>query len=204
MKVQLETVKGRSVGRDVWESQYRSGSWDYLAGEDEAGHYQAIAELCRHYLPAGNLLDIGCGAGNLVAYLQRHAGPQAPRYTGIDLAQEAVDQAASSFPDAHFHRLDYGIDPVPGSYDGVIFNETLYLFDEPGVVIDKSVDQNMHAGSLLIVSMYGDHHEPIWDALARRCDTVDERLVENRGGVRWKIRLLRPRRPPTHAPDRVE
>jgi 2-polyprenyl-3-methyl-5-hydroxy-6-metoxy-1,4-benzoquinol methylase len=192
MNPEHQRIKGTPVAREVWERQYRSGGWDYLAGEDEAGHYLAIAQLCGRHLRGGSLLDVGCGTGILVAYLQRHAGLTPSRYTGIDLAQEAVSLAASSWPAARISRLDYSTDAAPGRYDGVIFNETLYCFDDPVAVVDKSIAANMHAGSLLIVSMYGGHHEPIWDALASRCDCVDEQEVENAGGVRWKIQALRP------------
>lgn len=190
---QHEKINGAPVAREVWERQYRSGSWDYLAGEEEAGHYLAIAEFCRRHLRDGSVLDIGCGAGILLAYLLRHAGMAPSRYTGIDLAQEAVGQAAASFLDARFSRLDYSSDAAPGRYDGVIFNETLYCFDDPLAIVDKSIAENMHAGSLLIVSMYGDHHEPIWNALAKHCDTIDEQVVENSDKVRWKIQALRPK-----------
>jgi 2-polyprenyl-3-methyl-5-hydroxy-6-metoxy-1,4-benzoquinol methylase len=188
-----ERIKGSPAAREVWEQQYRSGGWDYLAGEDEAGHYLAIAEFCRRHLRGSSLLDIGCGTGILVGCLQRHAGMAPSRYTGIDLAEAAVRQAASSHPGARITRLDYSTDVVPGRYDGVIFNETLYCFDDPVAILDKSIADNMHAGSLLIISMYGDHHEAIWDAIASRCDTVDEQVVENSRGVRWKIRALRPK-----------
>lgn len=195
MSDQQERIKGTPVAREVWERQYRSGGWDYLASEDEAGHYLAIAEYCGRYLRDRSVLDIGCGTGILLAYLQRHAAMAPSRYTGIDLAQEAVDQAASSCEGGRFSRLDYSADAAPGRYDGVIFNETLYCFDDPVAVVDKCIIQNMHAGSLLIVSMYGDHHEPIWDALAARCATVEERVVENSRGVHWKIRALLPHFP---------
>jgi 2-polyprenyl-3-methyl-5-hydroxy-6-metoxy-1,4-benzoquinol methylase len=111
--------------RDAWERQYRSGVWDYLAGAEEAGHYQAIAELYRRYLHGGSVLDIGCGAGILFGWLQSHGGMDPSRYTGIDLAQEAVNHAAASWPGARFSRLDYATETVPGRYDAVIFNETL-------------------------------------------------------------------------------
>jgi 2-polyprenyl-3-methyl-5-hydroxy-6-metoxy-1,4-benzoquinol methylase len=195
MNAQHERIRGSPIAREVWERQYRSGGWDYLTGDDEAGHYQAIAEFYERHLRDGSLLDIGCGTGILVAYLQWHAGMEPSRYTGIDLAQDAVDQAQSSCPGGRFSRLDYSTDAVPGRFDGVIFNETLYCFDDPVAMVDKSITENMHADSLLIVSMYGDHHEPIWDAIATRCDTVDEQAVENARGVCWKIQVLRPRRP---------
>lgn len=64
---------------------------------------------------------------------------------------------------------------------------------DPAAIMDKSIAENMYAGSLLVVSMYGHHHEPIWDAIASRCDTVDEQVVENDDRVHWKIRVLRPK-----------
>jgi trans-aconitate methyltransferase len=191
MNPRHERVKGTSVAREVWEQQYRSGGWDYLAGQDEAGHYLAIAQFCGRYLGDGSVLDIGCGAGILFAYLQRHAGMAPSRYCGIDLAQQAVDQAAAACPGGRFARRDYRGDTVPGRFDVVIFNETLYCFDDPVAILDKSIAENMHAGSLLIVSMYGEHHEAIWDAVAARCNFVDEQVVEN-SRVRWKVRVLRP------------
>jgi 2-polyprenyl-3-methyl-5-hydroxy-6-metoxy-1,4-benzoquinol methylase len=190
---QHERIKGSPIAKEVWEQQYRSGGWDYLAGKDEADHYLAVTEFCRRYLRDSSVLDIGCGTGILVGYLQRHAGMAPSRYTGIDLAEEAVRHAALSCPGASFSRLDYSTDAAPSRYDGVIFNETLYCFDDPVAILDKSIADNMHAGSLLIISMYGDHHEAIWEAIASRCDTVDEQVVENSRRVRWKIRALRPK-----------
>jgi 2-polyprenyl-3-methyl-5-hydroxy-6-metoxy-1,4-benzoquinol methylase len=178
-----------TVAREVREQQYRSGGWDYLAGDDEAAHYQAIAQFYARHLAGGSLLDIGCGAGILLAYLAR-AGMDPARYTGVDLAQEAVDKAASSFPRARFSRLDYSTVPAPGTYDGVVFNETLYFFDDPPAMVNKAIAENMHPHSLLIVSMYGGHHDSLWDALAARCAIVDDQTVENRAAVCWTIRAF--------------
>ncbi|HEX9172364.1 MAG TPA: hypothetical protein VF861_06860 [Telluria sp.] len=150
-------ARGSAAPRETWERQYRSGGWDYPGGPDEAAHYLAIAHLCARHLEGACLLDIGCGTGILLAFLQRHAGMAPSRYSG-----------------------------------GVIFNETLYCFDDPVAVLKKSIAQNMHAGSLLIVSRYGEHHEPIWDALAAHCNTLEQEVVANSRGVRWKIRVLRP------------
>lgn len=184
--------KGSPAERDVWESQYASGAWDYLAGEDEAGHYLAIARFCRRHVPRGALLDIGCGTGILLDHLQREAGIAPSRYTGIDLAQTAVEQAAAHHPDAHFAQCDYAAQTLPGRFDALVFNETLYCFADPLAIVDKCVTENMAPHALLIVSMYGEHHEDIWHALDRRLATVDEEIVDNpQRGVRWKIRALR-------------
>jgi 2-polyprenyl-6-hydroxyphenyl methylase/3-demethylubiquinone-9 3-methyltransferase len=186
---------GRVPGpaREVWEQQYRGGEWDYLAGEDELDRYLAIAEFCNRYLRDSSLLDIGCGTGILFACLRGHAGVAATRYTGIDIAEEAIKRAISSFPGTKFNQLDYSAQAVPGRYGGVIFNETLYYFSDPARILDKCIRENMRADTLLIISMYGAHHDAIWSALESRCDTVDEQVIENDRGVHWKIRVLRPK-----------
>jgi 2-polyprenyl-3-methyl-5-hydroxy-6-metoxy-1,4-benzoquinol methylase len=195
-------LRGTPVERETWERQYRSGEWDYLAGEDEAGHYLAIARFCGRYLEHGTLLDIGCGAGILPSHLQAHAGMALARYTGIDLAEEAVRRASLQFPEARFLQFDYNAGSLPGRYDGVIFNETLYCFDDPLAIIDKCIAENTHPGSLLFISMYGDHHEAIWDAVSTRCHTLAEEVVQNTArNVRWKIRVLRPGAQILTAPD---
>lgn len=186
--------KGSPAERRVWEEQYASGAWDYLAGADEADHYRAIARLCHMHLPRGALLDIGCGAGILLDYLQRDAGMDASRYTGIDLAQAALEQAAARFPQAHFAQCDYAAAALPGRFDALVFNETLYCFADPLGIVEKCITENAAPGALLIVSMYGEHHEDIWAALAARCALVDEEIVDNpQRGVRWKVRALQAR-----------
>lgn len=186
--------KGSLAERDVWESQYASGAWDYLGGADEAEHYLAIARFCRRHLPRGALLDIGCGTGILLDYLRREAGIAPSRYTGIDLAQTAVEQAAARHPDAHFAQCDYAAQSLPGRFDAVVFNETLYYFADPLAIVDKCAAENMAAIALLIVSMYGEHHEDIWQALLARFTIVDEDIVDNpQRGARWKVRALRQR-----------
>lgn len=186
--------KGAPAERDVWENQYASGAWDYLAGADEAGHDLAIARFCQRHVSHGALLDIGCGTGILLDYLRREAGIAPSRYKGIDLAQTAVEQAAARHPDAHFVQCDYAAQGLPGRYDAVVFNETLYCFADPLAIVDKCAAENMTANALLIVSMYGEHHEDIWQALLARFSVVDEDIVDNpQRGVRWKIRALRRR-----------
>lgn len=190
----LSRPKGSPAARDVWESQYASGAWDYLAGDDEAGHYLAIARLIAQHCPRGTLLDVGCGTGILLDHLQREAGIDPSRYTGIDLAQAAVEQAAARHPGAHFLQCDYAAAALSGRFDAIVFNETLYCFADPMAIVDKCIAENAAPEALLTVSMYGSHHEDIWAALAGRCETEGEEIVENRQrGVRWTIRALRPR-----------
>ena len=184
--------KSAAVPAQDWEAQYRAGAWKYLDSEAEAGHYLAICELYQRYLPRGSILDIGCGSGTLYRYLAERTGLPPSRYTGIDLAQEAVRQAAGRFPDARFAQCDYSVDAPELRADCVIFNEILYYFDEPLAILNKSLRQNLASGGLLIVSMYGEHHAPLWQAIAGGAALMDERVLENSQQQRWTVRAFKP------------
>lgn len=185
-------VKGSPESAAVWDAQYRSGGWDYLESEDELAHYLAICELYQRHLQGHTVLDIGCGTGILLRRLIERTGMQLPLYTGIDLSEKALQLAASRYPDVRFERCDYAVDSIGQRFGCLIFNETLYCFDDPVGILQKGLLDNIQDDGLIIVSMYGDHHEPLWDAVAARCVTIEERIVQNSKQVRWKIRALKP------------
>lgn len=176
----------------TWSAQYQAGQWDYLESADEAAHYQAICALYQKHAPRGSMLDVGCGTGILYRYLGEHEAIEPSRYTGIDFAQEAVRQAAARFPLTRFGCCDYSRDAIAGQFDCIVFNETLYYFDDPLSILQKSVAHNLDGSGLIIVSMYGEHHEALWEAIASGFHPADERIVENSRLLRWTIRVLRP------------
>ena len=51
---------------EVWDAQYREGSWEHLKGH--VAHYAVVAAMVRN-LKAQYVLDVGCGEGLLWAYL---------------------------------------------------------------------------------------------------------------------------------------
>lgn len=184
-------VKGAPVPAQRWEEQFRAGSWDYLESDAEAAHYQALCAFYQSYLPHGSLLDVGCGIGTLYRYLAASAGMPASRYSGIDIAQEAVRQAAARFAGASFKQCDYSLEAVEGRFDGVVFNETLYYFSDPVAILKKSIASNLKAGGCVMVSMYGEHHEDLWQAAMKLIPVLDEKLVQNEQQVRWTVRIFR-------------
>jgi len=184
-------IKGCPVAQHLWDAQYRSGQWDHPDCADQAALYLAICEMYQRYSGDGTVLDIGCGSGNLYRYLTEHAGMQTSCYTGIDIAEEAVRRAAAQFPEAGFGKRDYGTESVGSRFDCVIFNESLQCFEDPVSILQKCMDRNMHACSLLIVAMSGDQNDVLWRALEQRFGMVDEQLAES-GGNLWKIWALKP------------
>jgi 2-polyprenyl-6-hydroxyphenyl methylase/3-demethylubiquinone-9 3-methyltransferase len=186
------SVRSRPVAQQVWDAHYRSGQRDYPDSAGQAALHLAICELYQRYSGDGTVLDIGCGNGNLYRYLTEHAGMDTSCYTGIDVAEEAVRQAAAQFPEAGFGQRDYGTESVGSRFDCVIFNESLQCFEDPIAILEKCMDRNMHACSLLIVAMSGDQNESLWGALEERFGMVDEHLAQDHDGSPWKIRALKP------------
>jgi len=71
-------------------------------------------------LHGASLLDVGCGFGDLLAWL-RARGIQ-PRYTGLDLCAPMVERCRQRFPegDAHFLSGDALSFQPEGTYDYVV------------------------------------------------------------------------------------
>lgn len=184
--------KGTPVPREVWERQYQNGEWDYLESDDEAAHYEAIARFYARHGEGRSVLDVGCGTGLMYRYLTTAAGMPAYRYTGIDLSAAALEQAARRDPYADFRQADYSSESVDGRFGCIIFNETLYSFENPLAILNRCMRENMEHDAMFIISMYGDHHDGIWNGIARQHTVMDETEVENARQVRWKIKVIRP------------
>jgi trans-aconitate methyltransferase len=162
-----------------------------LEDADHAAHYLSICELVQRHAGEGTVLDVGCGSGRLYHYLTGYAGMPAASYTGVDICADAVRLAAARFPEAGFGRRDYGRESVGSHFDCVIFNDSLHCFDDPGAILDKCIDRNMHACSVLIVAMPEDSQLAVWCLLAQRFRVVDEQTVRDGNGSAWTVQTLK-------------
>jgi trans-aconitate methyltransferase len=167
------------------------GQYENIEDANHAAHYLTICELVQRHVGDGTVLDVGCGGGRLYHYLTEHAGMPAACYTGVDRCGDAVRMAAARFPEAGFGRRDYGSESVASRFDCVIFNDSLHCFDDPAAVLDKCVDRNMHACSVLIVAMPANRHDASWQLLAQRYRVVDEQVVSEADGSAWLLRTMR-------------
>ncbi len=72
-------------------------------GKDYAGEAQKLLAFVRQYKRSeGNsLLDVGCGTGGHISYLQKHFDVQ-----GLDGSDEMLAEARHKYPDVRFHRAD--------------------------------------------------------------------------------------------------
>ena len=114
---------GLSVALDYdcyWTERSRWGS--ELAEEMEQFKFQLIASVVG---PASTVLDIGCGTGNLLTYLQRVRGATAhgieisgkacesARRKGIDVVEADVSQYGGPFPEADYIVMSEVLEHLP-------------------------------------------------------------------------------------------
>lgn len=92
----------------------------------------AIAEL----VPAGSLvLDIGCGDGALLAYLQQ---TKEVRGRGVELSEEGVLACVRRGLSVRQGNLQEGLADYPdNSFDLVILSQTLRYLDNPAMIIGE-------------------------------------------------------------------
>jgi trans-aconitate methyltransferase len=167
------------------------GLFENMEDADLAAHYLTICEFVQRHVGEGTVLDVGCGSGRLYHYLTEYACMPANGYTGIDSYGDAVRLAAARFPEAGFGRRDYGRESVASRFDCVIFNDSLHCFDDPAAILDKCVDRNMHACSVLIVALAAGQHDAVWRLLSERYRVVDEQTVRDGNGSAWVVQAMK-------------
>lgn len=107
-----EVEQARKVSwRSVWGQEYR---------------FEVLCEIFDRIDPAEpfSVLDVGCGLGDLAAYLRRRG--HACRYLGVDILPEMVEGARARFPGERFEVLDILQEDPPGApFDFVLASGAL-------------------------------------------------------------------------------
>lgn len=187
---------GRSVDAEVWDAQYRAGTWDHLHGERELAHYACILEFIRRRgaAPATlGVLDVGCGDGRLIALLAREG---IGRYLGIDVSSVAVERARSlAVAGAEFQVARFEQWQPQSRFDFVVFNESLYYARRPAQTLARYRAALAPSGEFIVSICHYGNHDAIWRTLERYHDAVAAKTVGNDIGQRWTVRALRPRSP---------
>lgn len=91
-----------------------------------------IADLVN---PHARVLDLGCGTGDLLAYLQAAKGVNG---YGLDIDPDNIRQCICAGVNVLQQNLDAGLDNFPDdSFDMVVMTETLQAVRRPELVLDE-------------------------------------------------------------------
>jgi SAM-dependent methyltransferase len=80
---------------------------DWRDRESQEIRFDALLKIAD--VAGASLIELGCGYGALYGYIRR-SGPELS-YAGYDIAQEMIDAAVRTYPEAEFGRLDAGLPP---------------------------------------------------------------------------------------------
>ena len=192
------SLRRRLLGRgkprpvEVWDQQYRAGTWDGLVAETE--RHACVASLVGRFAPPEPfVLDVGCGHGALARQMR---GGACERYVGIDISGEAVRRAGvEGAAGESFHAVDVEGGPpgflAPGSVDAAIFAEVLYYLDDPLATLRRFVPLLSPRGIFVFSLWKPSRHRALRRRLAREYDEACSTEVGR--GDTWRISVCVPR-----------
>jgi len=97
------------------------------------------------------ILEVGCGEGLLLDYLDRW-GYQ--KYVGIDFSDVALRNASKRANSKTTFISGLAESFVPdGQFDAIVFNESLYYFDDPMQVI-RRYERYLTPDGVMLVSLF--------------------------------------------------
>ncbi|MBN1553900.1 MAG: class I SAM-dependent methyltransferase [Phycisphaerae bacterium] len=110
----IDDIRGHYVPR-LTPGRAHFDILDWAGPETQRARFEVLA---RHVnLTGKSLLDVGCGLGDLIDFLQRKNIPV--QYTGLDVVEEMLARARENHPTERFVRADLFSDAsqeeVPGS-----------------------------------------------------------------------------------------
>lgn len=129
---------------------------------DAYGEMQRVGPVHRHVrrmlgeLLAGleyeSALEVGCGAGDNFAVLSERG--RAPRLTGADVSEQALERARRAWPDVELHRLDIEAGRLEGQWELILCSLVLeHLSDDRAAL--RNI-RSMAAGQLVVATIGGD------------------------------------------------
>lgn len=135
-------------------SRLRIRHWDAVATRHRtkrglgAGYHRRLTAVYRHLIPSGaSVLELGCGAGDLLASLQPSRG------VGVDFSAVALEQAREKHPGLEFVQADAHGLALGETFDVVILSDLLNDLWDVQTVLEVA-HRHCHSNSRLIINTY--------------------------------------------------
>lgn len=103
------------------------------------------------------VLDVGCGPGFLVEYLEK-AGVRREQITGIDLSPEMIRNAQESYRAGRFVAGDFLEFQDQDGFDGIVFCSALHDLPDQTAALEKAASLLRPGGTLVILHAQGASH----------------------------------------------
>lgn len=187
--------------RSSWEDEYSSGKWSCLGEAAEFAHYAIVAAFVQISQRPVRLLDIGCGEGQILKHLNLDLIAQ---YTGVDIAQAALDRITPKRPQDRYVRSTLENFRPDAKWDVILFNEVLYYTFDP-VANLKPFENALTPEGRMLISIYKKKNPFAWN---NRClrkvqryfrdagysveDSIEISKIDTR--VTWQVSLVKPPR----------
>lgn len=146
---QTDQVKG------IFDIYAQSYAEKYM---DVSLYKKTLDLFCQLLHPKPNLLELGCGPGNLSRYILNQRSDA--NLLGIDLAPKMIDLAKQYNPDAQFKMMDCrDINQLNQKFDGIILGFCLpYLSKKEAIQLIKQATQMLLPDGLIYLSTMEDHY----------------------------------------------
>ncbi|MDP1581366.1 MAG: class I SAM-dependent methyltransferase [Candidatus Didemnitutus sp.] len=175
----------------LWNYQYAVGRWEKLKASPEEARLEATAHLLRRHVPAGRVLEIGCGE----ALLQQRLRPEDYReWLGVDISEVAIQRAqAFAGPNVRYLAADMETLDPDGKFDAIVFTESIYAVPDRVKLLRRYTHFLSPAG-LFIVSICRSKRGPqYWSEIHQVTAMIDAITTTNERGI-WDCEVLRPMR----------
>jgi 2-polyprenyl-3-methyl-5-hydroxy-6-metoxy-1,4-benzoquinol methylase len=177
-------------GRDLLNSEYTQGHWDYLRNLSELSRFSVVVGYCHYFHPGGRILEIGCGEGILQ---ERLYSASYERYVGVDISDEAIQRASQKQDEKTvFVREDATVYIPNDQFHIIVFNESLEYFSDPLGTVQRYEDF-LDQGGIFIISMYVGidtvRAKRIWKQLETVYTPKAETTVSTQPGYSWIIKV---------------
>jgi len=142
-----------------------SGSYDYYKSKNWY-YYNNLKTLLSTIIPKSKtVLEIGCGTGDLIAYLKPKRG------WGMDLSGNMIKKARMKYK--HFKNITFSTEYPTGTYDYVFMSDVIEHLESPEKVFERII-KLMSKKSLFIVTMANS----IWEPLLMFAEKIGYKMPE--------------------------
>jgi SAM-dependent methyltransferase len=131
---------------------------DFSRYNPGARHRRRIITEIVRALPGRSLLDVGCGNGELLLWLEQsiaHLGP----ISGADLSSETVRRNTDRLPHVTFHTLDIAREALPSRHEIVVCSEVVEHIDDRRTAFTNLAKMVEPGGHLLVTCPTGHVYE---------------------------------------------